>query len=290
VSKPIVFVSCGQFSDEEKALGKAVCQLINSETPYEAYFAEQQSTFDGLVDNIFAALARSSAFVAIMHHRGNVDTPTGRLTRGSVWVEQEVAIGAFVHHVLKRPLEVALYLQHGIALEGARQQLLLGPTLFDTSDDVLKDLRERVKRWNLTITARRSLSAQWRSIRTRPAETHRHEHRLGVSLVNDGLEKIDEWKAEIWFPSEYIDGADRAQEFFYQADTDTNYALEHRRIWPGDSPRPTFQIDYYVDNKNWSDRPLWPDEKRAERFVRIRVSGGDRVWEEKIPMKELEDF
>ncbi|HXH38759.1 MAG TPA: hypothetical protein VNN08_09045 [Thermoanaerobaculia bacterium] len=290
MTKPIIFVSCGQFNDDEKSLGKAVCQLINSETAYEPYFAEQQNTFDGLINNVFGALARASALVAIMHHRGDVNTPAGVVTRGSVWVEQEVAIGAFVHHVLKRPLEVALYLQRGISLEGARQQLLLGPTNFDTSSDVLGDLQHRLKSWRLTSAGRKSLIARWRSTRNRPPETDRHEHLFLVELVNNGLEKIDEWKAEIWFPSEYVQGADPHEEFVYQFDSDTNYSAEYRRIWPGNEPRQVFAINYFIDRNNWPNRPLWPGEERVERFVRLRVMGGEQPWEESIPMKLLQDF
>ncbi len=54
-----------------------------------------------------------------MHHRGTMVTPSGdTVTRGSVWVEQELAICAFTQHVLDRRLEVALYLQRGISHEG----------------------------------------------------------------------------------------------------------------------------------------------------------------------------
>jgi len=35
---------------------------------------------------------------------------------------------------------------------------------------------------------------------------------------------------------------------------------------------------------------LWPGEKRVERFVRIRVHGGEEVWEENISMTDLQDF
>jgi hypothetical protein len=282
-------VSCGQFTDDEKALGRAVCELIERETPYLAYFAEQQSTFDGLINNIFAALGRSSALVAIMHQRGDIDTPVGRITRGSVWVEQEIAIGAFVHHVLKRPLQVGLYVKRGIALEGARQQLMLNPTLFDTADDVLADLSRRLSSWNLITAGRKSLIGQWRWLHRLPPKEDRHEYTLVVELVNNGFDMIDQWKAEIWFPSEYINRGDKNREFEYQCDTDTNYTPEYRRIWPGDEPRPTFAINYFVDAGNWPNRPRWPNG-RSERSVRIKISGGDHAWERDIPMRDLQEF
>ena len=67
--KPLVFISCGQASPDEIALGKAIEGLIRAETPYDAYFAEQQNTLEGLVANILSALERAAALVAVMHHR-----------------------------------------------------------------------------------------------------------------------------------------------------------------------------------------------------------------------------
>jgi len=159
-----------------------------------------------------------------------------------------------------------------------------------TSDDVLEDLRQRVKSWDLTLAGRRSLIANTRWIHSAPPETGRHVYKLFIDLVNNGLEKIDEWKAEVWFPSEYIEGADRTQEFVYLRESDTDYSEEARRIWPGDPPRPAFNIDYFVNNENWPGRPLWPGEKRAERQVRLRVSGGDQPWERTIPIRALQNF
>ena len=72
--------------------------------------ADQQNTLDGLVTNIFGALDRAAGLIAVMHDRGEIATPKGTLSRGSVWVEQELAIVAFIHHVLRRHIEVALYI------------------------------------------------------------------------------------------------------------------------------------------------------------------------------------
>ncbi len=102
-NQPLVFISCGQYSSAEIELGKSVEALIREETAYEPYFAEQQNTLEGLSENILGSLARCSAFVGIMHHRGNVITPHGSLTRASVWVEQELAIAAFIQTEGDRP-------------------------------------------------------------------------------------------------------------------------------------------------------------------------------------------
>jgi hypothetical protein len=67
-----------------------------------AYFAEQQNTLEGLTSNILSSLERCVGFVAVAHHRGKVTRPDGEIVRASVWVEQEIAIAAFIQHALKR--------------------------------------------------------------------------------------------------------------------------------------------------------------------------------------------
>jgi hypothetical protein len=149
MEKPLIFISCGQYTPEEAALGTAIARFITEETPYASYFAEEQNTLDGLVTNILGALDRAVGFIAVMHKRGTVTVPGGTLERGSVWVEQEIAIAAFAQHVLKRSIEVALYLQTGIALEGIRQQLRLKAVQFNTAEEILADLPERLRSWRL---------------------------------------------------------------------------------------------------------------------------------------------
>src|ERR1700730_6436400 len=89
--KPLIFISCGQFTEEESALGKAIERLIKETTPFDAYFAEQQNTLEGLTSNILSSLGRCVGFVAIAHHRGSVKRLDGEIVRASVWVEQEIA-------------------------------------------------------------------------------------------------------------------------------------------------------------------------------------------------------
>jgi hypothetical protein len=154
--QPLVFISCGQFSDEERSLGKAVEELIREHTAFDAYFAENQNSLQGLSENIFDSLKRASGFIAIMHHRGKVTTPSGEHTRASVWIEQEIAIAAFLRFSTDREIPVILYLQVGaegneIKREGLREQLRLDPVAFTTSEDVLRDLRQRINTGQLSL-------------------------------------------------------------------------------------------------------------------------------------------
>ena len=141
---PLVFISCGQYTKEEIRLGKEVAQLIEDLTGFEGYFAQNQDSLEGLSHNIFKALDRCVGFVAIMHHRGDVSTLDGNHTRASVWIEQEIAIAAFLVQAQRRDLAVRVYIQKGVKREGVREQLRLDPMEFNESSEVLQDLRTRI--------------------------------------------------------------------------------------------------------------------------------------------------
>src|SRR6266404_8735932 len=140
-----VFISCGQFTDEEKELGKQASELVKKLTNFDGYFAQDQTTLQALSENILRRLYESVGLIVIMHHRGKIE---GRdITRASVWIEQEVAIATLMEQILRRPLHVALFVQHGIALEGIRQQIQLNPIEFTTSEEVIKRLEQILPLW-----------------------------------------------------------------------------------------------------------------------------------------------
>jgi hypothetical protein len=289
--KPLVFISCGQFTPDEIQLGKDVEQLIRDETPYDAYFAEQQNSLDGLSSNILGALNRAAAFVGIMHHRGTFGTPSGKtVVRGSVWVEQELAIAAFIQNALARRIEVVLYLERGITREGIRSQLRLAPVEFDSPDEVLKDLRERIKSWALAPARPQSLVAEWEWKLQHPYTGERHPYKFFVNLFNNGSVMVDQWQADLWFPSLYVEGADTREPFIHHTDNDTNYSPHAKRIWPG-ARLPLFNVDYVITNANWPDRPGWPGKPYVPPKVRIRVSTANAPpWEAEISAKDIQNF
>jgi hypothetical protein len=141
--RPLVFVSCGQYTDEEKAIGAKVCEIIRAHTDYEPYFAEAQRSFEGLSDSILAALERMSGMVVIMHKRGEVKTPHGTHYRGSLWIEQEIAIAASLKHS-GRDIKVAAYIEDGIKREGLRDLLHLSPMTFNTPEQIAHDFERLI--------------------------------------------------------------------------------------------------------------------------------------------------
>jgi len=140
-----VFISCGQYTDEEKELGKSVSELVTKTTLFEGYFAQNETTLETLSENVLRRLYESVGLIVIMHHRGKIEDR--KIIRASVWIEQEVAIATLMQQILGRPLHVALFIQHGIAIEGVRQQIQLNPIEFTTNDEVIARLQEILPKW-----------------------------------------------------------------------------------------------------------------------------------------------
>jgi hypothetical protein len=174
--KELVFISCGQATQEEKKLGSDVFQLVSELTPYLPYFAENQASLEGLTQNILGNLNKAVGFIAIMHPRGMVKLHDGKeAVRGSVWIEQELAIAAFIEQILNRKIRVAAYIHEDIRREGMRDQLLLSPVRFSTDSEVLDHLRNVLPDWRLAED---------------PAANKRW------NLVRDELSKLPEYSRE----------------------------------------------------------------------------------------------
>jgi hypothetical protein len=144
--RPIVFISCGQYAEEEIKLGNDLESIVSSLTPAKGYFAQNQTSLEGVAQNIFLALNNCIGFVAVMHHRGNVTALDAKHIRASVWIEQEIAIASFLTHVDGKKPPVRLYIQKGIKLEGLREKILLNAKEFETSDEVLEDFKTSVQK------------------------------------------------------------------------------------------------------------------------------------------------
>ncbi len=141
----ILFISCGQYSKQEKQLGRDIVQLVREETTFTPYFAEDISNLDGLTRSIFSKLDEAVGLICVMHNRGRIDTPDNHtITRASVWIEQELAIAAFLKQILGRNIEVLAFCEKGVGREGLREYLHLNPIEFERSDQVLSKLKEKL--------------------------------------------------------------------------------------------------------------------------------------------------
>jgi hypothetical protein len=83
MSKPTIFISCGQYTDAERRLGKQIAQMVKSLTGFEAFFAEDVQDLNGLDANILGALRDCVGFITVLHPRGDIKRPDGSIiTRG----------------------------------------------------------------------------------------------------------------------------------------------------------------------------------------------------------------
>jgi len=204
VEKPLVFISCGQLTQAEKSLGSSIAALVQELTPFQPFFAEQESSLTGLVTNILGSLDRAAGFIAVMHPRGVVATPKDTHTRASVWVEQEIAIAAHLAHVQKRKLKVQTYAHTDIKLEGMREQLHLNPVRFADEQEVLEHLRTKLLDW----TSFDNAALQLRPV-VSPAR-HREggivELQLEIRVRNLGNTVVSEYHLDVEMPKPLLEG------------------------------------------------------------------------------------
>lgn len=146
-NKQIIFISCGQRTEEEKQLGKEIQSLVRELTPFEPYFAELQHSLSAITKNIFEKLHNAAGFISVMHHRGDVTIPNQKMIRASVWIEQEIAIASFMEQVLHRQFNILCFIQDGITNEGVREYLHLNPISFVTHEEIFKKLRRELPDW-----------------------------------------------------------------------------------------------------------------------------------------------
>jgi hypothetical protein len=146
--KPVIFISCGQSTEAEKALGHRVREMVDASEVFRGYFAENQSSFQGVTRNIFAQLYECFGLICVMHERGKVSSLHGApTTRASVWIEQEIAIAAFLAEVLDRDVKTRVYIKKGIDREGVRDKVIINPKEFDHEAEVLADLPIILREW-----------------------------------------------------------------------------------------------------------------------------------------------
>src|SRR6266404_813890 len=260
-----IFISCGQYTEAERSLGQSICDLVRQVTSFEPYFAENQRTLDDLSKNVFAALDGCSGFIAIMHHRGNVATPHGTTIRGSVWVEQEIAIAAFLQNFAGRKINVRVYLERGIAREGVRDKLILNPIEFETNEEVLDDLTRVLPEWqNL---ARPSVHLD---ISHRNRSGSRRDYTLLIAVENRSTKTIRNYSVDALFPTPFITSTSHARHI--QGDGWPGF--QRYRVTSDDSPvgplypGPPVHIlsfDYYINE----DNPGHQNALHQEAVVRL---------------------
>ena len=294
MNKPLVFISCGQYAAEERRLGADICALVKELRPdMEPYFADNQSSADGLSTHILNALSRSAGFVCVMHRRGNITLPDGRtVTRGSVWLEQEIAIVAFMGHVLGRPLPTFYYKQSGIGLEGIRSVLLMNPRIeFTHESQVLEDLRQALPGATFNAYAEYDLIPEitYRDVSIRG---DLHVYSLVANVKNVGRQRIVDFELRIMFPRAFLNpnvtwGAEDPQR---STRTHICFVADAKirapgGLYPGDGMKNPLTIEYFVNHDLFHDRAAMQSEIVIELF-----SGSMTPKKSSLPISRFQKF
>jgi len=257
--EPLIFVSCGQSTPAERQLGQQIAKLVEQETGCSAYFAENQNTLEGVTENILKKLHEATGFIAIMHPRGNVSNPsstTGHAwVRGSVWVEQEIAIAAFISQALQQPMRVSAYVHESILREGLRDKLHLNPKLFRNDSEVLEDLALILPSWR-NLTPRRDL-VQKQSI----PETNRERQKQRKHEIRTQLAAFLKDGQKIGTGLEYSNPASLSEktqweqhvEQYLTDNLDQSYAIRFRN--------PRHEVTIYPPGINLPMRKPWAEVK-----------------------------
>lgn len=132
-----VFISCGQRSKEEKQLGFA-CRDYFRSLGYNTYLAEKVQSLEALTENIFHHLKNSeyAAFIDCARE----ELKPGKF-RGSVFVNQELAIAAFLQ------VDSRVFHEEGVTREGVVEHLIAKPIHFSDEQEFLEKLKEQTKGW-----------------------------------------------------------------------------------------------------------------------------------------------
>lgn len=290
--KALVFISCGQFTPAERKLGTAIAAMVKQETGAEGYFAQNQSSLEGLSNYVFDALHRAAGFIAVMHHRGRVFDLSGKadLIRGSVWVEQEIAIAGFLQATRGGDFPVAAYVQKGITLEGAREKLILNPMEFTRHPEIMKDLKAKLQGWALKPRRpeRATVDLVIDGIKTRTS-MELHEHELKVVMTNTSNLVISDWIASLEMPARFVpanvvirpelrEKATRDYRFFRDGNSEGP-------LLPGDSRRILpipYQITTDIEFKHQGD---------FDRLVKVDVYvSGQQAGSASRPFREIQNF
>jgi hypothetical protein len=249
MSKPFIFVSCGQYTEDEKSLGNAIVETLKSVTGRDAFFAEQVQDLNGLDSNILRALCDCDAFITVLHPRGDITRPDEpMLTRTSVWIEQEIAIATYIQRIEKRSLPVIAFIHNSVGLEGLRALLHLNPKRFSNNDEVLLMLPELLKPWqDLPSTG---IRVQMHSCMSRQQDEH-VIRKIQFDIVNDSNRRIEEFNISIYVPSSLLSHWDRDYPREIRSDEPSHrqFCLDEKSaslISPNRTV-PIYTIEYCID-------------------------------------------
>lgn len=228
--------------------------MVSELTLFDPYFAEYQTSLDGLTENIFKALDQAVGFISVMHHRGNVIAAERKVIRASVWVEQEIAIAAFLVQALKRKIHAAAFIEEGIHLEGVRKYIIFNPEPFRNTSQILDRLRVILPSWSMVeraVTGTHLVPEFVWPKNNKPKNNtgKRHDYEVAVLVKNDGSKKVREVRVDIWVPKELVTPNAHVGTEFEGSKTHRYFSnTVEMELYPGASIE-VARIPYSVDDR-----------------------------------------
>ncbi len=169
IGKNLIFVSCGQLTEAEKALGVCLKTVIDGTPGFEAYFAETVHDFEALGRHVLDALRRCAGAVVVLHDRGAVLGADGQEWghRSSVWINQELAILAYRQVFEAKKIAVLAFADPKVKLEGAMTSLIINPRPLGAAEHVASAVRAWLGGGQFGATSDEAFVRKWQQLSER---------------------------------------------------------------------------------------------------------------------------
>lgn len=237
-------------------------------------------------------------FISVMHKRGDVSFDNNSkicFSRGSVWIEQEIAIAAFLVHAKEKEIKLFSFIEDGIEREGIRQNILLNPKVFDEDDEIINHLRLALPEWNDSInvvTGNALVELSYEKVNITQSE---HIYNLVMKVRNTGSRAIKEWHIELSVPKDVLMVENYAREIKNgKTKTHRLFGLNYKEyegettFYEGDE-KDVIRVRYHINDDIYSrDQIIFPKEVVAKFYV--DDDGFEERKTEKKPIQELQNF
>ncbi len=230
-NKRLIFVSCGQVTDEEKQLGSAVKGLIESTEGFQAYFAEKVHDLTALGHHIFDALHHCSGAVSFLQNRGSVRGALGADwgIRSSVWVNQEIAILAFRNFLEFANLPILVFKDTDVRIEGAMTSFIVNPLPLVSISNTLAQVKEWLETTDFAPCLSDEFQAKWNRLSL-------NSQRAVNCLLSEGGQQVKELNIRRKLQEKYgleKNAADKAVREARSQFSDTGLVICHHNNYTG---------------------------------------------------------
>lgn len=184
MNKPTIFISSGLRTGPELDLANELCDVVREVTSFEPWCAGNLTELRSLASRIYDGLAECEGLISVLHRRTDRGAGTGP---GPLWVEQELAIAAFLHEHLGKPMRVLRYAEEGVERAGLRTLVPDNLVSFREPHEVIDHARRELPSW--TPQAAWPVSVELR-MRAMDRRSDRHVYRCEAIVRNHGFARL----------------------------------------------------------------------------------------------------